>query len=168
MDTRCLWIFGVVVDGCRRLCNGLTTTRIGIIGVQFLERALAMSDDDTLLHEAYNHENTPGLDADELPPGWVPFDPDDGEAICEEAYLYANGHQVVITENNFVLAYPEQHMTDLCGIIRPLATDEQGMNPAARDPFDTREAARKFTLGYMQAVLKYEYLPELDESGVAQ
>lgn len=110
------------------------------------------------VRESFDHSDAPGMDDSELPHGWSRFDTAAGEASGVEAYVFANGHQVLITESSgeyFVLAYPEHSMADLCGFVRPLLTDqapEHGDLPTA----DTLRDAREFARGYMNAVRYYE------------
>lgn len=113
------------------------------------------------LREDFDHDTraTAGLEPEVLPSGWAPFDPDAGEASGREAYIMANGHQVLISGSDdrgwFVLAYPEQGMADLCGFVRPIASDEYPEHadlPAAPTLGDARGVA----LGYMAAVRYYE------------
>lgn len=110
------------------------------------------------VRDLFEHDDAPGMPDERLPPGWSRFDPDAGEAGGEEAYLFANGHQVLIGEAGddgyFVLAYPEHGMTDLCGFVRPLADYyDSGMAPLAGD----LNRARDFAHGYMAAVVHYEH-----------
>ena len=109
------------------------------------------------LREQYDHPDAPGMPDDALPPGWAKYDPAAGEACGEEAYIFANGHQVLIGETAdggcFVLAYPEMGMADLMGFVRDLSADsETALYPPAGDLTRARDLAR----GYMAAVLMYE------------
>lgn len=109
------------------------------------------------LREKYDHDDAPGMPDERLPSGWSRFDTEVGEARGDEAYMFANGHQVLIGEASdggyFVLAYPEQGMTDLMGLVRPLADGEGAAEaPLAGDL--TR--ARDFAHGYMLGVSMYE------------
>lgn len=111
------------------------------------------------VRDDFDHDDAPGIPDDDLPVGWARFDPADGEGDGDEAYLFANGHQVLITEgvdsNFYVLAYPGHGMTDLCGFVRPLrdiSAPGQGGLPRA----DSLGDARQFALGYMTAVRYYE------------
>lgn len=110
----------------------------------------------------YGDPDAPGLEDAELPERWTRFNPEDGEARGAEAYIHANGHQVLICEaapegeDGFsVLAYPEQGMADLCGFVRPLRSPEAPEN-ADLPRADTLEEARAFAAGYMAAVNAYE------------
>jgi hypothetical protein len=113
--------------------------------------------DGTDLRDGIDNEEALGMPDERLPPGWTRFDPAEGEAHGEEAYMFANGHQVLLGEtsddNWFVLAYPEHGMTDLMGYVRPLAEDSP---EAAAPPAGDRTRARDFAHGYMAAVVSYE------------
>lgn len=108
------------------------------------------------LRDDCGHPDADGMSDERLPPGWTRFDPDEGEAGGHEAYLFANGHQVLIGKGSdsgwFVLAYPEHGMADLCGFVRPLCDAHDGITTEAGDL--TR--ARDFAHGYMTAVAFYE------------
>lgn len=109
--------------------------------------------------EQFDPEGLPGMSESETPGGWQRFDCEEyGEAKGEEAYLFVNGHQVLISNNNdegrwYVLAYPEQGFCDLMGFVRPLASDGDG---AVAKTMDSKKSARALALGYMMAVSNYE------------
>jgi len=109
------------------------------------------------LRERYDHSNAPGMAGGVLPPGWAKYDPAAGEADGEEAYMFANGHQVLIGKTGdgryFVLAYPEMGITDLMGFVRDLLANTTS---AMYQPAHSLPAARYFARGYMAAVLIYE------------
>jgi hypothetical protein len=109
------------------------------------------------LRDGIDNEEAQGMPDERLPPGWTRFDPDQRDAGGEEAYLFANGHQVLLGRTGdgtwFVLAYPEHGTIDLMGFVRPLAGDTPtAMAPPAGD----RTRARDFAHGYMTAVAFYE------------
>jgi len=112
---------------------------------------------DLRIDTDYADEEAPGMSDDRIPAGWSRFDPEKGEANGDEAYIFANGHQVLIGERSdggyYVLAYPEHGMTDLMGFVRPLADDDQYAHaPPAGDITRARDLAH----GYMIGVRLYE------------